>query len=99
MGLAALLKQTVQIKARTGTNYTGDPEYADAVAYPARISYKKRRVLCAGIERATYARVTVAVEVGDEDLVILPDGVERGPLQVNRIYDGGGAFHHTSVDL
>jgi len=42
MSLAGLLNQEVQIKARTGTTYTGDPEYADLVTYPARISYKPR---------------------------------------------------------
>lgn len=100
MGLTGLLWQTVQLRRRTGMSYTGDPEYADAVAYPARISYKKRRVLTAvGVERASYARVTVAIEVGDEDLVILPDGAERVPLQVSRIYDGAGKFHHSSIDL
>lgn len=100
MSLAGLLNQEVQIKARTGTTYTGDPEYAAAATYPARISYKKRRVLTAvGVERASYARVTVAIEVGDEDLVILPDGAERVPLQVSRIYDGAGKFHHSSIDL
>jgi len=30
MSLAGLLNQEVQIKARTGTTYTGDPEYAAA---------------------------------------------------------------------
>jgi len=65
MSLAGLLNQEVQIKARTGTTYTGDPEYADLVTYPARISYKPRRVLTAtGVERSSYARVTVAVEAG-----------------------------------
>lgn len=44
MSLAGLLNQEVQIKARTGTTYTGDPEYAAAATYPARISYKPRRV-------------------------------------------------------
>jgi len=38
MSLAGLLNQEVQIKARTGTTYTGDPEYAAAATYPARIS-------------------------------------------------------------
>ena len=100
MSLAGLLNQTVQIRRRTGTDYTGDPEYADPVTYPARISYKPRRVLTAtGVERSSYARVTVAVEVGDEDLVILPDGVERVSLQVSRVYDGAGAFHHSSIDV
>jgi len=100
MSLAGLLNQEVQIKARTGTTYTGDPEYADLVTYPARISYKPRRVLTAtGVERSSYARVTVAVEAGDEDLVVLPDGVERVPLQISRVYDGSGQFHHSSIDV
>lgn len=100
MSLAGLLNQTVQIKPCTGTSYTGDPSYNAPVTHPARISYKPRRVLTAtGIERSSYARVTVEVEVGDADLIILADGVERVPLQVNRIYDGEGQFHHSSIDL
>jgi hypothetical protein len=100
MSLAGLLNQTVQIKPCIGTSYTGDPSYNAPVTHPARISYKPRRVLTAtGIERSSYARVTVEVEVGDADLIILADGVERVPLQVNRIYDGEGQFHHSSIDL
>ena len=99
MSLAGLLNQEVQIKARTGTTYTGDPEYAAAATYPARISYKPRRVFVNGVERSSYARVTVAVEAGDEDLVVLPDGVERVPLQISRVYDGSGQFHHSSIDV
>ena len=100
MALASLLNQTVLIKPRTGTSYTGDPTYGDPVTHPARISYKPRRVLTAtGVERSSYARVTVAVEAGDEDLVVLPDGVERVPLQISRVYDGSGQFHHSSIDV
>jgi len=54
----------VQIKARTGTTYTGDPEYADLVTYPARISYKPRRVLTATGLNGRHMPVTVAVEAG-----------------------------------
>jgi hypothetical protein len=68
----------VQIKARTGTDYTGDPEYAEPLTYPARISYKPRRVFVNGVERTSTARITVAVPVFDEDLIVLPDGTERG---------------------
>jgi hypothetical protein len=100
MSLAGLLNQTVQVRRRTGTSYTGDPTYGDPVTHPARISYKPRRILSStGIERSSYAHITVEVEVGDADLVILPDGVERIPLQVSRIYGGGGVFHHTGIDV
>ena len=99
MSLTGLLRQTVQIKARTGTTYTGDPEYAAAATYPARISYKPRRVFVNGVERTSTARITVAVPVFDEDLIVLPDGTERGSLQVKRTHGGGGAFHHSTIDI
>ncbi len=100
MSLAGLLNQEVQIKARTGTTYTGDPEYAAAATYPARISYKPHRVLGAdGIERSSTARITVAVEVSDADLIALPDGTERVPLQVKRTHGGNGTFHHSTIDI
>mgnify|MGYP000864642408 FL=1 len=100
MSLAGLLNQTVQIKRFVGTDYTGDPEYTDPITHPARISYKAHRILTAtGEERPSYARITVTIEVGDSDLVILSDGVERIPLQVSRVYDRLGNFHHSSIDV
>ena len=67
--------------------------------YPARISYKPRRVFVNGVERTSTARITVAVEVFDEDLIVLPDGTERGSLQVKRTHGGGGTFHHSTIDI
>lgn len=100
MGLGALLRQTVQIRHRTGTTYTGDPEYGEPVTYAARISYRNKRVFTAGgVERASTAHITALAEVGDADLVVLPDGTERVPLAVKRTYTKRGTFHHSSVDL
>ena len=99
MSLAGLLNQEVRIRARTGTTYTGDPEYAAAATYPARITYKKRRVFVNGVERTSTARITVAVPVFDEDLIVLPDGTERAPLLANRTHGGGGTFHHSTIDI
>jgi len=41
----------------------------------------------------------LAVEVFDEDLIVLPDGTERGSLQVKRTHGGGGTFHHSTIDI
>ena len=100
MGLESLLQQTVQIRHRTGVSYTGDPEYGEPVTYAARISYRNKRVFTAGGgERASTAHITALAEVGDADLVILPDGTERVPLAVKRTYSKMGVFHHSSIDL
>lgn len=100
MSLESLLRQTVQIQHRTGVSYTGDPTYGDATTYAARISYRNKRIVTGtGEERGSTAHVTVLVEVGDADLVILPDGTERVPLAVKRTYSKMGAFHHSSIDL
>ena len=100
MSVSHLLNQTVQIRTLHSTDYTGDPSYNTAVEYPAKISYKKRRILTGtGVERSSYARVTVEVEVGDADLIVLPDGTERVPLQATPVYDGTGAFHHCRIDI
>jgi len=99
MSLAGLLNQEVQIKARTGTTYTGDPEYAAAATYPARISYKPRRVFVNGVERTSTARITVAVEVFDEDLIVLPDGTERGSLQSSAHTGRRDVSTHSTIDI
>jgi len=42
---------------------------------------------------------TQPVPVFDEDLIVLPDGTERGSLQVKRTHGGGGTFHHSTIDI
>jgi len=100
MSLAGLLNQEVQIQGADrhhlhrrsgvcGCRYLSGPDLLQAAPGPDRDR----------VERSSYARVTVAVEAGDEDLVVLPDGVERVPLQISRVYDGSGQFHHSSIDV
>ena len=75
MSLASLSKQTMQVAARSGTTYTGDPAYDTAATHLGRVSYRNKRILtAAGVERVSTAHITVETPVYDADLITLLDG-------------------------
>jgi hypothetical protein len=98
--LLSLLTQTVQHAALSGRDAYGQPLYAAASGYAARIVGTHRRLRdAAGSEKVArhVAYVAMSGTIGPEDRVALPDGSTPPVLQVDQFPDETGAVHHTRV--
>lgn len=98
MSFGSLLRQTVTLEAKTGTNYSGDPTYDPPVTYRARVEGTSKRVLT-GIneEKPATAFIMIAAVVETGDRITLESGEARIVLTSDTIPTGSGKHHHSEV--
>jgi len=92
---------TVTIEPYTGQNLYGEPDYGDAVEYPALIRYRTRKVLDReGREVVSSAQVYLNGDVGIDvrDRITLPDGTSPVIISIEKYPDETGNIHHKVVN-
>lgn len=98
MSIQGLTNQSITLKTKSAMpNVYGEYTYTSSTI-KARVSLRQKVVVNQNGEDVTsYAYAITATEVDYNDKLVLSDGKEREVINVNKVPDRLGNFHHSEV--